>query len=151
MKTHLPTPSIRFGECLILVCLLMSLQGCGPLGHSAEVDGYFLKDFGTRVRFERTGGMAGMRTAITIDSKSLPGEEAERLRNLIQQARFFDLPEEILGPSRPDEFHYLITITTDRQKHTVRTADTAAPAPLKPLIEWLNGQARGAPGPSERD
>lgn len=151
MNADLFTRSIRSGISFTLVCLLMSLQGCGLFRPGPEGEGFFRKEYDTRVRFERSGGVAGMRTATTIDSKSLPREEAAHLRDLINQAGFFGLPEEILGPPRPDEFRYVITINIDGKQHTVRTTDTAAPAPLRPLIEWLNIQARRAPGAPQRD
>ncbi len=148
MEIDLFTRSIRLGISFILVCLLMPLQGCGLFHRSPEGERFLRKEHDTRVRFERSGGVAGMRTATPIDSKSLPREEAQHLHDLIDRAGFFGLPEEILGPPRPDEFRYSITVEIDGKRHTVRTTDTAAPAQLKPLIEWLNqavGKRQGRP------
>lgn len=139
-RLWLPRYSIRLGISFILLCLVIALQGCGGRGRSPER--FLRKEYDTRVRFERSGGVAGMPTTSTIDSKSLPEEERKRLRNLIDRAGFFGLPEEIVGAPRPDEFRYSITVEIDGKQHRVRTTDTAAPEQLKPLIEWLNEVAR---------
>lgn len=131
---------------LFLLCLMMALQGCGRFNRGPEGEGILRKEYDTRVRFERSGGVAGTRTATVIDSKSLPQKEAQHLRNLIDESGFFGLPEEILGPRRPDEFIYTITVEIDGRQHTVRTTDTASPAQLKPLIERLNEAARKGQG-----
>ncbi|GEM_PF-919026 len=139
MKTR---PMLR----AFMLCALMALHACGGRDRNPEGEGLFRKGYETRVRYERSGGVAGMRTTNLIDSKSLSREEAKHLRDLIDQSGFFGLPEEILGPPRPDQFLYGITIEIDGRKHTVHTTDTAAPAQLKPLIEWLNEAARSGEG-----
>ncbi|WDT77616.1 MAG: hypothetical protein MPW16_10445 [Candidatus Manganitrophus sp.] len=146
MAANLPKQSTRLGIPFILLCLLIALQGCGGKSHSPEGDGFFRKESDTEIRFERSGGVAGIRTISTIHSGSLPEEERKHLRSLIDRSGFFGLPEEIIGPPRPDEFLYAITIESDGKTHTVRTTDTTAPEQLKPLIEWLNETAGGAPG-----
>lgn len=141
MEDHRPKNFIQPFFPAILLSLLIALQGCGKnLGPEGE--GFFRKERDVQVRFVRSGGLAGMRTAAVIDSESLPEEEEKRLRDLIDRAGFFGLPEEIPGPARPDEFRYSITVEIDGKQHRVRTTETAAPEQLRPLIEWLNEAAK---------
>lgn len=142
MEANLPKQSIRLGIPFILLCLLIALQGCGGKSRSPEEDGFFRKESDTEIRFERSGGVAGIRTISTIHSESLPEEEKKHLRSLIDRSGFFGLPEEIIGPPRPDQFLYTITVAVDGKEHTVRTTETAAPEQLRPLIEWLNEAAK---------
>lgn len=148
MEANLQKYSIRPGISFLLLCLVIALQGCGVKSRSPEGERSFREEYNTQVRFQRSGGVAGMRTTSTIDSESLPREERKRLRSLIDRAGFFDLPEEIIGPPRPDQFLYTITVAIEGKQHTVRTTDTAAPDQLKPLIEWLNETARQKPAPT---
>ncbi|MFQ5916035.1 MAG: protealysin inhibitor emfourin [Nitrospinota bacterium] len=96
-----------------------------------------------RVQWERTGGFAGMRMAATIDSEALSQEEARRLRELVEAAGFFELPEEIAGPAEgADRFLYTLTVEMEGRRHTVRTSEAAAPPGLRSLIRWLTNAAR---------
>lgn len=146
MESHPPKESLRPGMSFILLCFLIALHGCGHVRRSHEGEGFLRKEYDTQVRFERSGGVAGMSRVTLIDSESLSEKENARLRDLIDQSGFFGLPEEILGPIRPDQFLYTITVGINGKQHTVRTSDTAAPGPLKPLIEWLNEAERREPG-----
>ena len=96
------------------------------------------------VEWERTGGIAGMRMAATIDSDSLSREEVDQLRVLVEAAGFFDLPEKIGGPDAggADRFLYTVAVETDGLRHTVHTSEAAAPPPLRSLIQWLTSAAR---------
>jgi hypothetical protein len=47
-----------------------------------------------KIHFERSGGFAGITTAITVDSNSIPSDEQDRLENMIDTAKFFELPSE---------------------------------------------------------
>jgi len=95
------------------------------------------------VSYERTGGFAGMRMAASFDLDELPEQDAENIRELLHQAHFHQLPEQILDqPGIPDQFTYKITVTDETIHHTVTTGDAAASAELRSLIDLLNGLAR---------
>ena len=65
------------------------------------------------------------------------------LRELVEAAGFFELPEELAGPGGgADRFLYTLTVEMDGRRHTVRTAEAAAPAALRSLIRWLTNTAR---------
>jgi hypothetical protein len=96
-----------------------------------------------KILFERHGGFAGLKMATSIDVDSLPDEDAEKLRDLLDEADFFDLPELIL-PARPvpDEFTYIITVEKKERHHTIRVSDSAASEDLKALLNDLSFRAR---------
>ena len=48
-----------------------------------------------RVRFERSGGFAGITLAHDFDSTELPPEQTAELTRLVTKAQFFELPGEI--------------------------------------------------------
>lgn len=96
-----------------------------------------------QVKWERTGGFAGMRMAATIDSESLSEEEARRLSELVDAADFFELPEEIgTLAGGADRFLYTLTVEMEGRRHTVHTGEAAAPPGLRALIRWLSIAAR---------
>ena len=97
-----------------------------------------------QVRFERTGGFAGMRMAATISSETLTPEEAQRLRELVDSSGFFELPAEITSPpGGNDRFLYTVTVDVAGRSHTVRTGEAGIPSGLRPLIDLLTKAARG--------
>ena len=102
-----------------------------------------------RIQLERTGGVAGVRMAATIDSESLPEEEARQLGEVVDGAGFFDLPTEIAG-SAPgaDRFLYTLTVETEGRRHTVHAGETAASPELRSLSQWLTNSIRTARGSS---
>ncbi len=120
------------------VALLASCHASGsrarPVGHGVPI---------MKVEFERSGGLAGMRTAATIDSAALPPDEARKLQELVDASGFFDLPVTMESPSRgADRFQYKITITAGDRSHAVTASEEAIPAKVKPLIQWLMKAAR---------
>ncbi len=93
--------------------------------------------------FERTGGFAGMTMTKVVDTTTLPAEESNQLRRLVDAADFFHLPATLTAKSRqPDRFQYQLTIQDNNQQHTVVVSEQAVPSSLKPLIEWLMAAAR---------
>jgi hypothetical protein len=94
------------------------------------------------IRFERSGGFAGLRQTRSISSGELSAEEQKRLTDLVESARFFDLPA-VLRSSTPqaDRFQYKIGVETGQLKHTVQVDEAAVPDELQPLIAWLKKMA----------
>jgi hypothetical protein len=96
-----------------------------------------------RIKFERTGGFAGMRIAADFELDDLPEEQADQLRELLDDVDFDELPENLMkGNPVPDGFSYTITVETEEGQHTVTTSDTSAPAKMQPLLELLYQIAR---------
>ena len=96
-----------------------------------------------RIKFERTGGFAGMRIAREIKPDDLPDEQAHTLLELLDDLDFEELPTQMKGTeSMPDQFTYVITVETKKWKHTVVTGDTSAPEKMQELIQLLSRLAR---------
>lgn len=96
-----------------------------------------------RITFQRTGGFMGQKVDLILDLDSLPADQAEALRRHLDQANFLTLEDSSPGshPAR-DAFHYLITVETEKFKHTVHVTDLSMPASLRPLVEELTALAR---------
>ena len=96
-----------------------------------------------RIKFERTGGFAGMRLARELTMDELSEEQASQLIELLQELDFAKLPQHLTeAESMPDEFTYIITIETKKGEHTVVTGDASAPEKMQELLKLLNRLAR---------
>ena len=96
-----------------------------------------------RIKFERTGGFAGLRIAKDLKMDDLPDEQARTLSEILNDLEFEELPEQMLNDSNmPDQFTYTITVETKKWEHTVTTGDTSGPEKMQELLELLNRLAR---------
>lgn len=95
-----------------------------------------------RIKFERSGGFAGMRIATDLKLEDLPDEQAKSIVELLDDMDFSELPERMLDESGPDQFTYTITVETKRGKHTVVTGESSAPEKMQELLQLLNRLAR---------
>ena len=96
-----------------------------------------------RIRFERTGGFAGMTIARDLKLEDLSEEQAETLLELLDDLDFEELPEQMSDRERmPDQFTYIITVETRRGEHTVTTGDASASEKMQELLQLLNRLAR---------
>jgi hypothetical protein len=96
-----------------------------------------------RIKFERTGGFAGMRIARDLTLDDLSEEQAHTLLELLDDLDFEELPEQMTGEeSMPDQFTYVITVATPKGEHTVVTGDASAPEKMQELLQLLNRLAR---------
>ena len=98
-----------------------------------------------RIDFERTGGFSGMRLAATLDTATLPPDQASTLAGLIAEAHFFDLPAQIPAPPQAaDQFHYHVTIEAEGKRQVVDVDEGAASPALQALLQQLALLARSA-------
>jgi hypothetical protein len=100
-----------------------------------------------KINFERSGGFAGMLTTVSVDTSSLPSEQASKLQNMVEDSNFFSLssapPPPKHGPA--DYFNYKITVEAeDGRKHTVECTDIGMQPSIKHLIDFLGKQAKKA-------
>jgi hypothetical protein len=96
-----------------------------------------------RIKFERTGGFAGLRITKDLKLEDLPDEQARTISELLDDLDFEELPEQMMGDSNmPDQFTYTITVETKKWEHTVTTGETSAPEKMQELLELLNRLAR---------
>lgn len=97
-----------------------------------------------QIRYERTGGFAGMRFHADFKPGDLPEEEARRLLDLLDEIDFDKLPEDMTGSAtHPDQFTYTITVQTNQREHTVVVGDTSASDEMQALLRLLDRIARG--------
>ncbi|MBT1075666.1 protealysin inhibitor emfourin [Geobacter grbiciae] len=96
-----------------------------------------------KISFEQSGGIAGLRFATTLDTAGLPPEDAQKLRRMVEETDFFNLPARIVSPRpQPDRFQYKIQVQESSRQHTVIVSEEALPASLAPLVKWLGEEAR---------
>ena len=96
-----------------------------------------------QIHFERSGGFANFGFTGNFDLDNLPAETASALKALLEQVDFRSLPEQILGKSAiPDQFFFLIKVTTPTWQHSVYTDERNAPEALRQLIQKLNELTR---------
>jgi hypothetical protein len=82
-----------------------------------------------------------MKTA--VDEKDLVLDEAQKLRQLVEEVDFFNLPGKVISRSpQPDRFQYELRLEEKGRQHTVTMGEKAMPAKLKPLVNWLMEKSR---------
>ncbi len=90
------------------------------------------------IQIERSGGFAGLRKVINLNTETLPPEEASKLHKMVETSGFFNLPEKFPAPKRgADYFLYKLTVETEGRKHTVAVSEQAVPEGLTPLLQFL--------------
>ena len=96
-----------------------------------------------RIDFVRSGGFAGILLSARIDLEKLSPDESATLERLINEANFFDLPEQIKPASpMPDRFEYQVTVSSAQRTHTVMVSESLVTDQLRPLLEYLTDLAR---------
>jgi hypothetical protein len=95
-----------------------------------------------RIRFERTGGVAGIPLACEVALDALPAHDRRHLEQLVDASDFFSCPASMTGASGADRFTYTISVERDARTHTVEVSDAATPPKLRPLITYLTAAAR---------
>ena len=99
------------------------------------------------IKFERSGGIAGTHIDFSADTNSLSPTEAHQIQELINNARFFDIPSKSAPPPQKkgaaDYFEYVITVEKEGgQTHTIKTTDITMPPALRPVIDFLVNKQR---------
>ncbi|MFH1321173.1 MAG: protealysin inhibitor emfourin [Bacteroidota bacterium] len=89
-----------------------------------------------KLKFNLSGGLAGLTKATEIDDCRLSKQESEMLHSLVEKSAFFDMPEPTFKPLLDVEICNL-TIETKGKARTVRIALTMVSERLKPLIKYL--------------
>ena len=97
----------------------------------------------TRIKYERTGGFAGIRIATDFKLEELPKEQARQLLELLDEVDFNELPERLMDEEgMADGFTYSITVESKVRKHTVVTSNASTPEKMEELVELLYQIAR---------
>lgn len=101
-----------------------------------------------KITVKRTGGYAGLTEDVAaIDTAQLDTVTVQRVEQMLESNRFFDLPAtisgDIIGADLP---RYEITVTEGDQQHTVTFfCDDESPetAPLHRLVQTLSQMGGG--------
>lgn len=97
-----------------------------------------------KVRFEQSGGFAGLVKGCEINQSSLSEDEANELTQLVQQSEISDSGE-FFSDSARDLYQYEITIEDGDSKIHAVFDDKTLPASAKPLVGYLKKCSRPKP------
>ena len=91
-----------------------------------------------KIMFKRSGGFIGQGMRFELNLNSMPISAVRNITRLVEEAQFFDLPENLIKNFNPDEYQYTITVDAGITYHTVRTNDSTMPSSLRPLVKELS-------------
>ncbi|MCK6585146.1 MAG: hypothetical protein L6Q49_18770, partial [Anaerolineales bacterium] len=81
-----------------------------------------------KIRFERSGGFAGIRLATEIEAEALPEDQKKEIAELLDDMDFEELPAKLANRMPlPDEFVYSIVVEFGDQKYEVMAGESALP------------------------
>lgn len=96
-----------------------------------------------KIKFERSGGFAGIRLAAEIEAETLPEDQKKEIAELLDEMDFEELPAKLADRMPlPDEFVYSIIVESGDQKYEAMAGESALPGEMQPLIEILEGIAK---------
>ena len=85
----------------------------------------------------------GLAQDVTIDSRQLPEDAADTLQRLVEEANFFDQPDDMCGSTRAfDIRQYSLTIQDGRRRHTVTLTDQVEDPALRALLSEVQEVAQ---------
>jgi hypothetical protein len=95
------------------------------------------------IHLERSGGFAGMKIDVTLDTESLTEEYARKIKEMLDSSDFFNMPPTFAPPKRgADFFNYRITAKLEGKEHTVEMSDPQVPDGLRALLQSVMKYAR---------
>lgn len=96
-----------------------------------------------KIKYERTGGFAGIRLAADIKVNDLPEDQKKEILELLDDLDFEELPEKLAGKMpMPDEFVYSIIVESEKREYKVLAGESALPDDMQPLLEILERIAK---------
>lgn len=93
-----------------------------------------------KLRFDQTGGYAGLVKGCEIDTSTLPPENAREIEQLVKASALSS--GEFLSQSSRDLYQYELTIEDETSTTSVVLDDQSIPASAKPLIGYLKKCAK---------
>jgi len=91
-----------------------------------------------KIKFERTGGFAGIRLAADIEMDDLPEDQRKEIHELLDELDFEELTEKLTGEAPvADGFVYSISVVSGKREQKVVAGESALPTDMQPLIEIL--------------
>lgn len=95
-----------------------------------------------RVDLIRTGGFAGLKSRSSLDTRSLPQDEARQLSEIVGHLDLEALARTARSHPQPDRFQYDLSIVRGEQHVRVLLDDTGITTELRPLIQLLEQRAQ---------
>ena len=96
-----------------------------------------------KIKYERTGGFAGIRLAADIKVNDLPEDQKKEILELLDDLDFEGLPAKLAGKlAVPDEFVYSIIVEAEKREYKVIAGESALPGDMQPLLEILERIAK---------
>jgi hypothetical protein len=92
------------------------------------------------ISVSRMGGSEGTSESICdLDTKAMDRMLAERVRRMVKQVSFFDLPAKPTASNGGETYSFEITVTEGTRTHTVAFPDDEDPEnrPLREFVEAL--------------
>jgi hypothetical protein len=91
-----------------------------------------------RIKFERTGGFAGIRLAAEFELDDLPEEQAHRLRELLDDLDIDEYNKKHAHePRLLDGFSYTIQVQTKKHEYIIETGDNTTSEKMNDLLALL--------------
>jgi hypothetical protein len=84
----------------------------------------------------------GKELTMDFDLNNMPASEAQRLHNMLNESKFFEIPVVEDLRASPDEYEYVITVVAGNSIHTIHLSDTSMPQSVRPLVEDLTEIAK---------
>ncbi len=94
-----------------------------------------------KIKFQQSGGFAGLVKSVEVDRNALSDEEFGALKSLVEQAKFFDLPEPG-SQTMPDMEQYSISVEAEGRTREMHLSRSTVPKELKPLIKHMAKKAK---------
>ncbi|SMH71411.1 protealysin inhibitor emfourin [Candidatus Nitrosotalea okcheonensis] len=96
-----------------------------------------------KIHFERSGGFAGIRTSVSLDTDNMSQDESAQLHGLCANINFFNLPSKSDAKrGAADLFLYKITVESKDGKHTVETTDLSMTPGFERFVNYLSDKAQ---------
>jgi len=96
-----------------------------------------------RIRVVQSGGLAGLRSELELDTDSLPSDTRAGLESLVHGSEFFATRDRAgLCSKLPDMIEYKVRIEEGSRAHEVTFDDGCGVAPLLELVDRVNELAR---------
>lgn len=94
-----------------------------------------------QIDFATSGGLANLRLAYQADTNTLPEEQAQELKRLVESSGVFDLNQDDINPNvtvgPADVISYRLSVSEGNKQSTLSFNDVTAPASLRPLLSFL--------------
>lgn len=96
-----------------------------------------------KVRLERTGGVAGTRLEVVLDTAEMSPERAERVETIAAHLEGHGLPSKTaLSGAARDAFRYTVTLDDGSGERRIEADDLTIDSKLRDLVDILVREGR---------